>query len=727
MAQQIRLRVTGMHCASCVGRVEKILQAHPSVSHAAVNLASGTAQMDSNAPAQVIAEALTKGGYAAEVLLDPMQRVDVDAGQIWRKFWIAAALTLPVFILEMGGHAFPAFHHWVHANIGLGLSWSLQALFITTVLFWPGLQFFTAGFASLARRAPDMNALVALGAGASWAYSLVVLLLPSLVPQASRAVYFEAAGVIVTLILLGRALEARAKGQAGAAIRALVDLQPETAPVWRDGDWAEAPLSEVRIGDRLLARPGSRIAVDGHVTSGQGYVEEAMLTGEPIPVLKSPGAAVSAGTLAQNTALEYEASAVGADTNLARIVQMVERAQGAKLPVQAMIDRVTSVFVPVVMTLAVLSCLGWLLAGGTLAQALVALVSVLIIACPCAMGLATPVSIVVASGRAAQMGALLRQGAALEHLARVQSIAFDKTGTLTTGQLSLAHSYGETAEALKLAASIEAQSEHPIARALCAAYTGTLLEVEGVEAIPGHGLRGQIGGDEILIGAPRLFTEQGMSLSGLTQALQDIQSAAATPVIVARSGRVLAAFGLSDTIRAEAKAMIQSLKQAGFEPVLISGDQAPVANHVAKELGIEMVHAEVLPADKRAVVEQLQATGPVAFVGDGINDAPALAQAEVGIAIGTGTDVAIETADVVLQTHDLSVLPKLLKLARATRANIRQNLFWAFGYNAALIPVAMGLFYPAFGWQLSPMLGAGAMALSSVFVVTNALRLRRGT
>ena len=725
MPKDIAIQVTGMHCASCVGRAEKALAQQPGVESVSVNLATGTAQVTTagSVHADSLAQALTAAGYPAEPR-ETYQPVDDPAEDIWTRFRIAALLTLPVFLVEMGGHLFPPLHHWVMQAVGMQTSWVLQFILISIVLFWPGRDFFTVGFRALRRFQPEMNSLVALGAGAAWAYSTVVTFAPGLIPAASRAVYFEAAGVIVTLILLGRALEARAKGQAGDAIAKLVGLQPDTALVEVNGEFVERPLDQITKGDVLLARPGDKIAVDGTILDGTGFVDESMMTGEPIPVHKTVGNQITGGTVSTDAALRFRAEAVGADMTLSSIVKMVEKAQGAKLPVQAMVDRITEVFVPIVMGLALVAFVGWLAFGGTLAQALVAGVSVLIIACPCAMGLATPVSVVVGTGRAAQLGVLFRKGDALERLSNVTAIAFDKTGTLTTGKPRVSAKNVLDPAALPAIAAVEKMSEHPIARAVVSEYDGPLPEVQDFSAVAGKGATAQVNGQHIVIGSARFLQEIGIDLAAFQDTETEMLQNGVTPIFAARDGKAVAVFGISDTVKPDARSALERLKSQNTSVAMVSGDRRSVAEIVAKQVGLTAVYAEVLPGDKLDVIRDMQKSGPVAFVGDGINDAPALAQADVGIAMGAGTDVAIEAADVVLMSGAVDGVATAKSISTATMKNIRQNLFWAFAYNTALIPVAMGLFYPWFGWQLSPMLGAGAMALSSVFVVTNALRLK---
>ena len=731
------LQVDGMTCASCVGRVERALTALPGVASASVNLATGRADV-THSPAvnaATLAEAVTAKGYPAqerhaEARHDSHMHHDEDAQLLRRNFLIALVLTLPVFVAEMGGHAFPAFHHWLQMSIGTRPLWLAEMALTALVLAFPGRVFFRIGIPALMRGAPEMNSLVALGAGAAFLYSAVVTLAPGLLPADARHVYFEAAAVIVTLILLGRWLEARAKGQAGAAIRKLVELAPDHATAIRNGVEERVAVADLRPGDMLRLAPGERVAVDGEITEGTGLIDESMLTGEPAPVRKSPGDPVTGGTVNGTAALTYRVTAVGADTALARIIGMVEDAQAAKLPVQAMVDRITRVFVPVVIGLSVLTFLLWLAFGPGLAPAFVASVAVLIIACPCAMGLAVPVSIMVGTGRGAELGVLFRRGDALQRLAEARVVGFDKTGTLTRGAPALtaiATDGMDEDQALRLTAAAETRSEHPLAAALVAAARDrglSLPQPQGVEANAGRGLSAEVEGHRLLIGNRRALLDLGIDPAPqLIDRAEAWSSEGATPVHLAVDGRHVAAFALADPIREGAAETIAALHDLGIETAMISGDTQATADAVGRQLGIDRVLGGVLPDGKLAAIQEMGA-GSV-FVGDGINDAPALAAADTGIAIGTGTDVAIESADAVLVGGDPAGVVTAIRLSRAVMRNIRQNLFWAFAYNAALIPVAMGALVPFGGPQLSPMLGAGAMALSSVFVVTNALRLRR--
>ncbi len=739
---QTVLQIDGLSCASCVGRAERALLAVPGVLTASVNLASQSAQvtyLSGSTRAGDLARAVTAAGYPAQVRTGQAdeqalsdQRKSAEISQLGWQVLIAGLLALPVFLIEMGGHMIPALHHWVAANIGMQNSYLLQFVLTTAVLVGPGRMFYVKGFPALLRGAPDMNALVALGTSAAYGFSLVSTFAPSLLPAGTANVYYEAAAVIVVLILLGRWLEARAKGRTGAAIRKLVGLQAQSALVITDGVAAETPIDQIAPGDLIRTRPGERIAVDGEVVTGSSFVDESMITGEPVPVAKSKGEGVTAGTVNGNGALDYQATRVGSDTMLAQIIRMVEQAQGAKLPVQGMVDRITLWFVPAVMAAAALTIVTWLLFGPdpALSFALVAGVSVLIIACPCAMGLATPTSIMVGTGRAAEMGVLFRKGDALQQLQEVKLVALDKTGTLTEGHPTLttftcAEGFERDA-VLPLVAAAETHSEHPIAQALVAAAGKDLPQAESVEAIPGYGLQAKVGGHALLIGADRLMLREGIEIGGLADTGAALAKRGETPLYAAVDGQIAAVIAVADPIKAGTRAAIQAFHDQGLKVAMITGDNAATAAAIAADLGIDEVKAECLPAQKVEALKQLQSKhGALAFVGDGINDAPALATAQVGIAIGTGTDVAIEAADVVLMSGDLRGVVNALTVSCATMRNIRQNLAWAFGYNILLIPVAAGVLYPFGGPLLSPALAAGAMALSSVFVLSNALRLRR--
>ncbi len=738
---RITLEISAMSCASCVARVEKALTAVPGVIDASVNLTSETASITvlaGSISANDLAGVATAAGYPAQVRADDhpgtVTRKSQEAAGLKRMTLVALVLTLPVFILEMGGHLIPAFHHWVANTIGTHNSWVLQFVLTSLVLAWPGAPFFRKGLPALFRLAPDMNSLVAIGTLAAWSFSVVATFLPALLPAASRAVYFEAAAVIVTLILLGRFLEARAKGRTSEAIAKLIGLQPRTARVQKDGQIVQAPVESIRTGDSIQVRPGERLPVDGEVTAGHSFVDESMISGEPAPVEKRVGAAVTGGTINGNGTLSFAATRVGRDTTLAQIIRLVEQAQSARLPIQNLVNQITAWFVPFVLLAAALTIAAWLLLGPSpaLTHALVAGVAVLIIACPCAMGLATPTSIMVGTARAAELGVLFRQGSALQTLHEASIVAVDKTGTLTAGKPSLTDlhlaSGFDQAEVLRLIAAVEAGSEHPIARAIVTAAQERELSIpapEQFESLTGYGVRAVVDGLTVMIGADRWLMREQIDISELTDRAAELAAQGHTPLYAAIDGKLAAAITVSDPIKPGTPAAIDAMHALGLQVAMITGDNQATAQSIARTLGIDHVIAEVLPEGKVKALEALRKDGgKIAFVGDGINDAPALAAADVGIAIGTGTDVAIESADVVLMSGDMRGVINAFKISRHTLANIRQNLFWAFGYNTLLIPVAAGVLYPLNGMQLSPMLAAGAMAMSSVLVLSNALRLR---
>ncbi|MCA8878550.1 MAG: copper-translocating P-type ATPase [Rhodobacteraceae bacterium] len=737
----LTLDIEEMSCASCVGRVERALAAVPGVLAADVNLASESARVTylegAVAPDQ-IAAAATGIGYPARPRNETAPKTQTDrkaeeAAALRRRLIFAAALALPVFVLEMGGHLVPAFHHWSVATFGAGTLRIVEFLLTTAVLAGPGRSFYLRGFPALVKGAPDMDSLVAIGTAAAYLYSLVATFVPGVLPADGRHVYYEAAAMIVVLILVGRFMEARAKGRTGAAIRKLAGLRPRTARVSRGSGISEIAIEDIVAGDEVHVRPGERIAVDGEVSEGESWVDESMITGEPVPVAKGPGDELTGGTVNGSGSLTFRATRVGADTTLARIIRMVEEAQGAKLPIQALVNRVTLWFVPAVIGVALLTVGLWLVFGPApvLTHALVAGVAVLIIACPCAMGLATPTSIMVGTGRAAELGVLFRRGDALQALQGVRVVAFDKTGTLTEGRpaltdLELAEGQARD-EVLALVAAVEDRSEHPIARAIVAAADAAGLDrpmAEGFAALAGRGARARVAGRDVVVGTARLMEEEGVAPGHLAGRAEDLARAGKTALHVALDGQAAAVIAVADPVKASARGAIAALKEDGIAVAMITGDAPATAAAVGRALGIDEVVAGVLPDGKVAALDDLKAKGRLAFIGDGINDAPALAAADVGIAIGTGTDVAIESAEVVLMSDDLGGVANAFAISRATMRNIRQNLVWAFGYNVALIPVAAGLLYPVNGTLLSPILAAGAMAMSSVFVLSNALRLR---
>ena len=743
-ADQLELNIEGMTCASCVARVEKALNKVEGVTAASVNLATETAQVSgSNLNIANLIQAVKKAGYEAQLKTAKVNFTEQqnfqhkkaeETASLYRDLWIALALALPVFILEMGSHLLPSFHHFVVHNIGTQNSWYIQFVLTTLVLLFPGRRFYQHGIPALLRLAPDMNSLVTVGTLAAYLFSVIATFFPFLLPQATVHVYFEAAAVIIALILLGRYLEARAKGKTSQAIQYLIGLQPKTARVLQDGQWLDLPISEVQQDMIIEIRPGEKVAVDGVVTSGHSYVDEAMVTGEPVPVAKNTDDRVVGGTINQNGTLQIRATAVGEDSVLAQIIKMVEQAQGAKLPIQAAVDKVTLWFVPAVMGLALLTFIVWFLLGPEpqLSYALVNAVAVLIIACPCAMGLATPTSIMVGTGRAAEMGVLFRKGEALQLLQQTKVVAVDKTGTLTEGKpvmtdFQVLEGFNEQ-QVLQLIASVEAKSEHPIAYAIVQAAKEQqieLIEVSEFDSITGAGIKAQINNQDIQIGAERLMQQLGLNTEHFAGIASKLGQEGKTPLYAALDGKLAAIIAVADPIKDTSFKAIEELHRQGLKVAMITGDNPHTANAVAQQLKIDHVIAEVLPHEKVDAVKMLQKEhGIVTFVGDGINDAPALAQADVGIAIGTGTDVAIEAADVVLMSGNMQHVATGIGISQATIKNIRQNLFWAFVYNIALIPIAAGILYPFFGILLSPMFAAGAMALSSVFVVSNALRLK---
>ncbi|TPW32189.1 copper-translocating P-type ATPase [Martelella alba] len=742
--REFEIGVSGMHCASCVKSTERALMKVPGVMAANVNLATERAQVSAVATVALddIEAAIEKAGFEphrignvqdAAAAQDEAREAERKA--LKRDLGIAAIFTLPLFVLEMGSHLVPGLGHQLMTSVGTFPLHLFYFVLATIVQFGPGRRFYVHGIASFRRLSPDMNALVMLGSSAAWLYSTVATFAPQIFPEGSAQVYFESSAVIVTLILAGRFMEAKAKGRTSAAIRHLMGLQPKTARVRRGEGEVDLPIGELKKGDVVIVRPGERIAVDGVVASGSSYVDEAMISGEPVPVEKKDGDAVTGGTINKTGSFTFRATAVGSDTVLARIVKMVETAQGAKLPIQAMVDRVTAVFVPAVLTAAFITFLIWLFVGPSpaLTFAVINAVAVLIIACPCAMGLATPTSIMVGTGRAAEIGVLFRNGAALQQLRDTALVAFDKTGTLTEGRPEvtdiLLREGGDHDALLRFAAAAEAGSEHPLAEAIIAAARQKGLAVPAAsafEALPGQGLTATIDGSKVAIGARRLMGSLAIDTAALDAGAEKLSKQARSLIYVAVEGRLEGVIGVADPVKPSARDAIAALHHAGLKTAMISGDNEKTVRAIAADVGIDTVIADVMPDGKVKALEALRTQfGPVAFAGDGINDAPALASADIGIAVGTGTDIAIETADVVLMAGDLGGVVSAVRLSRAVMRNIAQNLFWAFAYNVVLIPVAAGILYPVNGTLLSPMLAAAAMGLSSVFVLTNALRLKR--
>ena len=654
-----------------------------------------------------------------------------------KRFWVGLALTAPVFALEMGSHLVD-----LHRIVAPQISNWIQLAFGTPVVLWAGWPFFVRAWASVNNRSLNMFTLIALGTGASWIFSIVGTVAPELFPAAFRgmdgavAVYFEAAAVVTVLVLLGQVLELRAHDKTSGAIRALLDLAPRTAiRMTSDGTDETVQIDTIQVGESLRVRPGEKVPVDGELTEGNGTVDESMVTGEPMPVAKTPGTKVTAGTLNQTGGFVMRAEKVGADTLLSQIVHMVAAAQRSRAPIQRMADQVAGWFVPVVIAVAVLTFVAWIVWGPTpaLSHALIASVAVLIIACPCALGLATPMSIMVGVGRGAQNGVLIRDAEALERMEKVDTLVVDKTGTLTEGKpkvvaVTPAEGFDE-AQVLRFAASVERGSEHPLAAAIVKAATERKIElapVRGFDSPAGKGVIGMVEGKRLALGSTKFLTELNIDTAALNDEAERQRTDGATAIFLAVNGKLAGVIAIADPVKATTAEALKALAADGIRVVMLTGDNKTTAQAVAKRLGIKDVEAEVLPDRKSAVIEKLRADGRVvAMAGDGVNDAPALAAADVGIAMGTGTDVAIESAGVTLLKGDLTGIVKARALSAAVMSNIRQNLFFAFIYNSAGVPIAAGVLYPTFGLLLSPIIAAAAMALSSVSVVGNALRLRR--
>ena len=746
--QTTDLSIQGMSCAACARRIEKQLSRAEGVQEAQVNYATHRARVrfnskESSLPALI--SVVKNTGYGAMPIQRPEEALEAEekaraeeVKDLTRRFALSATLTIPLLILAMA-----------HGKIDFSGMSAVQMLLATPVLFYGGAPFFSGAWKALRHRAADMNLLVAIGSGAAYLYSVIATLFPSAFSRVSSdgmghsstmghsgmpAVYYEAAAAIIAFLLLGKLLEARAKGKTGEAIKKLMGLQAKTARVLRDGNELDVPIEAVAIGDLVLVRPGEKIPVDGVVESGSSSVDESMLTGESLPIAKAVGDEVFGATMNATGSLRVKATHVGLDTAIAQIVRLVQDAQGSRAPIARLADTVSGYFTPVVLIIAVLTFVAWFSlapADTRLTMAFVNAVAVLVIACPCALGLATPTAILVGTGKGAQSGILIKGGAALEQAYKLTAIVLDKTGTITEGKPALTDlvTFGESEnDALRLIAGVEALSEHPLAAAIVTSAKEKGLTVppaENFQAIVGRGAIATVEGREVLIGNQAFFEERGIAIEATLLPLDQLAQAGKTPLLAAADGKLLALVAVSDPIKASSREAIARLKRLGLEVVMLTGDNQKTAAAVAAQVGIEREVAEVMPEGKVAEIKRLQVSGSVVgMVGDGINDAPALAQADIGIAIGTGTDVAMEASDITLIKGDLNSVASAIALSKATMTTIKQNLFWAFIYNLVGIPIAAGLLYPFTGWLLSPVFASAAMSLSSVSVVVNSLRLK---
>ena len=740
--QQLTLPITGMTCVNCAATVERALCRTEGVAGASVNYATERAIVElseEGATFEDLSVAVERVGYGV-LQADPDELDDVEAAarrreleDQTRKFWIGVGFAGPLFILSMA-RDFGFLGSWAYAH---WVNW-LMFVLASPVQVYVGWDYYVGGWKALRSGSANMDVLVALGSTVAFVYSVVVVVMLSVGSTlAGEHVYFETAALIITLIKLGKLLEVRAKGDTSESIRELIGLQPDTARVVRQGVDYDIPISDVVVGDLLLVRPGERIPVDGEVVDGLSSIDESMLTGESMPVEKAPGDVVVGATMNKSGAFHFRATRVGADTALAQVIRLVQEVQGSKAPIQRLADQVAGIFVPIVIIVAVLTFfVWWVVVGADFSVALVRLVAVLVIACPCALGLATPTAVMVGTGRGARQGILFRSSEALQRVRRLGTVVFDKTGTLTRGEPEIRTVItldSDEAELLRLAGSAELMSEHPLGEAVlreAQSRSLNLTKPSSFRAIPGRGVEAIIGGAEVLVGNQVLMSERDIDLTEFELAKESIVAGGATPLWVAIDGKADGVLGAADTLKEGSADAVQELKLEGLAVIMLTGDQNATAEAIASSIGIHEVRAEVLPHQKCDVIRELQADHVVAMVGDGINDAPALAQADVGIAIGTGTDVAIEAADVTLMGGDPRSVATALALSRATMRTIEQNLFWAFFYNVVLIPVAAGAFYsvtflPMILRSLHPILAALAMALSSVTVVGNSLRLRR--
>lgn len=730
---QVHLAVTGATCASCVNTIEKALQSVPGVTHAHMNLADNTATATGVSDPQALIKAIESSGYGASVIEDADaaddQKQEEDKKRyktLLVKMAISLGLGVGLMVWGMGFGSMTITESNQSIWFGLGL-------LTLAVMAGTGGHFFTGAWKALRHHNANMDTLIALGTGTAWLYSITVVSIPEALPEMARHVYFEASAMIIGLINLGQALELRAKGKTSEAVRRLLDLRAKTARVIRDGQEQDIPVEDVRKGDHIRVRPGENLPVDGRVVEGSTRIDESMLTGEPMPVSKGVDDEVSAGTLNTHGAIVYEATRVGSETALAQIIHLVKKAQGSKPAIGRLADKISSVFVPSVMLIAVAAALVWYNVGPepAVVHMIIAATTVLIIACPCALGLATPMSVMVGVGKAAEYGALIRQGDALQTAGKLDLVILDKTGTITEGHPAVTSVHainGDEQQLLALAAGLEQHSEHPLAEAIvnkAKEQSAQPLSVTNFEALNGKGVTGQFEGEPVRLGNRRWLEAEGISLGGMIDAEKTITEQAGTPLFLARGTELLGVMGVADAIKADSEAAIRRMHDAGIRVMMVTGDIDATAKAIAAKTGIDDYRAEVLPEDKADVVNEMRGKGyTVAMVGDGINDAPALAAADVGFAIGTGTDVAIESAAITLMRGSLHGVPDAIEISRATVKNIHQNLFGAFAYNSLGIPIAAGLLYPIWGILMSPILAGAAMSLSSVTVVTNANRLR---
>jgi len=728
-----RFSISGMSCAGCVASVEKALQGVAGVNESVVNFAEHTADIEGHFSVNALIKAIQDAGYDAALLETEQDDSEKEAAEfafyraLVKKTIVAAMVGVPLFILGMTG-LLPELTNTVGQII-----WFFIGIATLGVMWYSGGHFFSGALKAMQHHNANMDTLIALGTGTAWIYSMVIVFAPDLVPSIAQHAYFEAAAIIIALINFGSALEMKARGKTSEAIKRLIGLQPKTARVIRDGIEKDIEISKVGLDETIRVRPGEKIPLDGIVIDGHSSIDESMLTGEPLPVSKKIGDEVIGGTLNKTGSFLFQSKKIGVDTALAQIIEMVRKAQNSKPAIGRLADKISSIFVPTVMILSIITFLVWFnFSSQPISYAIVAMMTVLIIACPCALGLATPISIMVGVGKAAEHGILIRNGDALQQAGRVDTIVLDKTGTVTLGkpellQVLIADNQNELL-VLQLAASLEANSEHPLAQAILNKAVDmdmNLLKVENFEAIEGHGIKANIDGSTIFLGNEKLILRENISLDQWQDRIADLTSKAQTPVFIARDNVLLGLLGIADPVKEDSKQAIQRFHQAGLKVVMLTGDHKQTADVIAEMVGIDEVLAEVLPADKQNKITALQQQGRiVAMVGDGINDAPALAQADVGFAIGTGTDVAIESADIALMRGSLNNVMDAIQISKATVKNIRQNLFGAFVYNAFGIPVAAGVLFPLMGILLNPMIAGGAMAMSSVTVVSNANRLR---